>query len=346
MTSVGTPLLWLGFFALVIAVLAIDLGAFRRRRAELSMREAGIWCAVWVSLAGLFNVGVYLKFGSTAALEFLTGYLIEEALSVDNLFVFLAIFWYFGVPRHLQHRALFFGILGALVMRGGFIAAGTTLLREFAWLSYLFGGFLIVTGVRLVGKTSGPDDPGRSPIVRFFRRFVPMTDGYRGDRFIVKEGGRRLATPLLLVLVAVEVTDVVFALDSVPAVLAITRDPFIVYTSNVFAILGLRSLFFLLSGAMQKMRFLKYGLSLVLVFVGVKMVAAEWFHIPTPLSLAVVAVLLGGAVGTSLLFPIKEGNIHGGVASAAPGDGSPPATNGGRDGAADPTEARQHGDRS
>jgi tellurite resistance protein TerC len=344
MDTVGTPILWFGFVALILVVLAIDLGAFRKKSSqELSLRQAAAWCAVWVSLAAIFNVWVYFRFGSATALEFMTGYLIEEALSVDNLFVFLAIFWYFNVPRRLQHRVLFFGILGALIMRGAFIGAGTALLHRFEWLTFVFGGFLVVTGLRLLkGGVEGVEDPGKSPVVRFFRRFVPMTDGYREDRFVVREAGRRLATPLLLVLVAIEVTDVVFALDSVPAVLAITRDPFIVYTSNVFAILGLRSLFFLLAGAMQQLRFLKYGLALVLVFVGVKMVGAEWFHISTAASLGVVSALLGASVTASLLVARRRGTPI--VASPTSGEPATPP-NGRHDGSADASKVRTYGDR-
>ena len=300
--SVGSPALWTGFTVFVVTLLALDLGVFHRRAHAVGYREALGWCAFWVSLALGFNLLVYHWFGPERALEFLTGYLIEEALSVDNMFVFLIIFTYFGVPATLQHRVLFWGILGALVMRAVFILAGTALIERFHWILYLFGAFLILTGIRLLRDRGSEVHPERNPVYRLFSRFVPSVKDYRGTRFVVKERGRLHATPLLLVLVVIEATDVVFAVDSIPAIFAITTDPFIVYTSNIFAILGLRSLYFLLAGAMSQFHLLKLALGLVLCFVGAKMVAADLVEIPILVSLGVVAALLGGAIAASLLW--------------------------------------------
>ncbi|MBI4455585.1 MAG: TerC family protein [Acidobacteria bacterium] len=299
----GTPILWIGFTLFVLAMLALDLGVFHRRAHEVRTREALLWTFVWVVLALLFNVGVYLWFGSERALEFLTGYLIEKALSVDNIFVFLVIFSYFTVPAVLQHRVLFWGILGALIMRVIFIVFGAALLQEFHWVIYVFGGFLVFTGVRLFFQRESEVHPERNPVVRLFQRVVPSVSDYRNSRFTVVEAGKRRATPLLLVLVVVEATDIVFAVDSIPAIFAITLDPFIVYTSNIFAILGLRALYFVLADVMGKFHYLKVGLSLVLVFVGAKMLIAEFYKVPITVSLGVVAALLGGSVVASLLRP-------------------------------------------
>lgn len=301
--SIGTPILWIGFTLFVLAMLALDLGVFHRRAHEVRTREALLWTFVWVVLALLFNVGVYLWFGSERALEFLTGYLIEKALSVDNIFVFLVIFSYFTVPAVLQHRVLFWGILGALIMRVIFIVFGAALLQEFHWVIYVFGGFLVFTGVRLFFQRESEVHPERNPVVRLFQRVVPSVSDYRNSRFTVVEAGKRRATPLLLVLVVVEATDIVFAVDSIPAIFAITLDPFIVYTSNIFAILGLRALYFVLADVMGKFHYLKVGLSLVLVFVGAKMLIAEFYKVPITVSLGVVAALLGGSVVASLLRP-------------------------------------------
>ncbi len=311
MTGVGTPLLWIGFTLFVLGMLGLDLIVFNRKTHKVKMRESLAWCAVWIGLAMAFNLGVWHFFGAQRALEFLTGYLIEEALSVDNLFVFLVIFSFFKVTAAHQHRVLFWGILGAIVLRAVFIFAGVALLDTFHWLIFVFGGFLIFTGIKILIKKEEEVHPDKNFAVKLLRRLLPMTDGYREHHFFVHEGGRRLATPLLLVLVTVEATDLVFAVDSIPAVLAVTKDPFIVYTSNIFAVLGLRALFFVLSGALNSMRYLKYGLGLVLVFVGFKMVVADGIphfhippiHIPVHISLAVVAGLLGTAVAASLLKP-------------------------------------------
>ena len=301
--SIGSPLLWIGFTLLVLAMLTLDLGAFHRKAHEVSVREALIWTGVWISLAFVFNCGVYFWFGSERALEFLTGYMIEKALSVDNIFVFIVVFSVFAVPANLQHRVLVWGILGALVMRAIFIVLGAALLQKFHWVAYLFGAFLVVTGIKLLVLRGGEVHPERNPIVRLFQRFVPSVGDYRGGQFTVVEGGRRYATPLLLVLVVIEATDLVFAVDSIPAIFAITTDPFIVYTSNIFAILGLRALYFALAGMIGKFHYLKVGLSLVLVFVGAKMLVAGIYKIPIWASLGVIATLLAGSIVASLLRP-------------------------------------------
>jgi tellurite resistance protein TerC len=304
MESIGSPMLWTGFTAFVLAMLALDLGVFHRKSHEVGFREALTWSVVWVSLALIFNYGVYHFYGPERGLEFLTGYLIEKALSVDNIFVFLMLFSYFSVPAAYQHRVLFWGILGALVMRAIFIALGAALLAKFHWVIYIFGALLVVTGIKML-RTGGSHDihPERNPVYRLFRRFVPAVDSYRADRFIVREGGRWVATPLMAVLVAVEATDLVFAVDSIPAIFAVTSDPFIVYTSNIFAILGLRAMFFLLAGVMDKFQYLKVGLAVVLTFVGTKMLLTEIYKIPIGASLGVVAALIAGSVIASLLKP-------------------------------------------
>ena len=299
----GTPVLWIGFTLFVLLLLALDLGVFHRRAHAVGYKEALGWCAFWVGLALGFALLVYRWFGSERALEFLAGYLIEQALSVDNMFVFLLLFTYFGVPAALQHRVLFWGILGALAMRAVFILAGAALIEHFHWVVYVFGAFLLLTGVRLLRDKGVEVRPERNPVYRLFSRFVPLVKEYRGNRFFVVEAGRRYATPLLLVLAVVEATDLVFAVDSIPAVFGVTTDPFIVYTSNIFAILGLRSLFFVLAGAMSQFHLLKLALGLVLGFVGTKMLIADLFEVPILVSLGVVAALLFGAIVGSLLWP-------------------------------------------
>src|SRR5688572_16734097 len=272
--TVGTPILWIGFAAFVLAMLALDLGVFHRKAHEEPVREALMWTGFWVALALAFNVGVYFWLGSERGLEFLSGYLIEKALSVDNIFVFILIFSAFSVPAKFQHRTLFWGVFGALVMRGVFIFLGSALLQKFHWVAYLFGGFLVFTGIKMLVQREAEVHPERNPLVRLFRRIVPSVEGYREGKLTVVEGGKRYATPLFLVLVAIEATDLVFAVDSIPAIFAITKDPFIVYTSNVFAILGLRALYFAIAGVISKLHYLKVGLSLVLAFVGIKMLVA------------------------------------------------------------------------
>lgn len=299
--TVGTPLLWAGFTAAVIALLALDLFVFHRRAHEVGSREAFAWSVGWVALALLFNLGIYRWFGHRHGLEFFTGYLIELALSVDNLFVFILIFSTFGVPAAYQHRVLFWGILGAQVMRAVFILAGAAMLQAFHWVIFVFGGFLVYTGVKILVARGTEVHPERNPVLKLFGRVIPSVPEFDGPRFLTRRDGRWVATALLPVLVVVEATDVVFAVDSIPAIFGVTKDPFIVYTSNIFAILGLRSFYFLLASAMGKFRYLKVGLGVVLLFVGVKMVVAEWVHIPIEFSLLVVVAVLGGAVLASVL---------------------------------------------
>lgn len=299
-------LLWVGFGVFVIVMLSLDLGVFHRKAHAVTLREAAVWTAVWVSLALAFNVAIYFWRGPEVALQFLTGYLIEEALSVDNMFVFLVIFASFGVRSEHQHRVLFWGIVGALVMRAGFIAAGVTLLEKFHWIIYVFGAFLVWTGARMALHRETDIHPEANPILRLARRILTVSRTYDGPRFFTREGGRRLVTPLFLVLLIVESTDLVFALDSIPAILAVTQDPFIVYTSNVFAILGLRSLYFLLAGVVDLFRYLKLGLAVVLTFVGVKMLIADIYEMPVLASLGVVLGVLAVSILASLLVPEKR----------------------------------------
>ena len=304
-------LLWGGFNLLVLLLLILDLGVFQRKAHEIRVREALLLSAFWIMLALAFNVGVYFWRGRQAALEYLTGYLLEKSLSVDNLFVFLLIFSYFKVPEKYQHQVLFWGILGALIFRAIFILGGIALLERVHWVIYLFGAFLIFTGVKLAFGEDKEIEPERNPVLRLFRRLMPVTEKYEGGKFFLKNSGRLFATPLFVVVLVVETTDIVFAVDSIPAILAITRDSFIVYSSNVFAILGLRALYFALAGMMRLFRHLHYGLALVLVFVGVKMLISHFYKIPVGLSLGVIAVTLAASVMTSLLFPTKKGeNFH------------------------------------
>lgn len=293
--------LWVGFNLFVLAMLALDLGIFHHNAHPVSNREALIWSAVWVALALLFNAGIYFFSGSEHALQFLTGYLIEKSLSVDNIFVFVLLFSAFRVPAAYQHKVLFWGVLGALVMRGILIALGVMLLENFHWVLYLFGVFLIVTGIRMAFNKDEAVHPERNPVLQLVRRVVPVTANFEGDRFLVRRAGQVLVTPLLLVLLVVETTDLVFALDSIPAIFAISRDPFIVYTSNAFAILGLRSLYFVFANVMGKFYYLKLGLSVVLSFIGVKMVLADIYHISIGLSLAVIAFVLAVALIASIV---------------------------------------------
>jgi tellurite resistance protein TerC len=294
-------ILWITFNVFVLGMLAIDLGIFHRKAHAVSIKEASIWSAVWILLALVFNLGIYFVWGQEKALEFLTGYVIEKSLSVDNLFVFLMIFQYFATPAIYQHRVLFWGIVGALVMRAIFIATGAALLQNFHWMIYVFGGFLIVTGIKMLLQGDEKLEPDKNPVVRLFQRWVPIINEYQGQRFFVRKDGKVHATLLMLVLVVVETTDVIFAVDSIPAIFAITTDPFIVYTSNVFAILGLRALYFMLAGVMQMFVYLKVGLSFVLCFVGAKMLIVDFYKIPIGISLGVVAGILILSVAASLL---------------------------------------------
>lgn len=299
--SLGSWPLWVGFLAFVALMLALDLGVFHRRPHTVSVREAAIWSAVWISLAGVFAGGVFYFYGTERGLEFTTGYLIEKALSVDNIFVMVIVLGAFGVPAHQQHRVLFWGVLGALAMRAVFIVAGTALIERFHWTLYVFGVFLVITGVRMALSRGEQGHPEDNVLVRLARRVLPVAPGQDTEQFFTRVAGRRMVTPLFLALLAVEFTDLIFAVDSIPAVLAVSRDPFIVFTSNIFAILGLRSLYFVLAGVVQKFRYLKTGLALVLVFVGVKMAIVDILKIPVGVSLAVVAVLITGAILSSLL---------------------------------------------
>ena len=306
--GVGTPLLWIGFTVFVLGMLALDLGVFHRKAHSVGHREAFLWTVVWVSLAVAFNVWIFLGVDTQRGLEFLTGYLI---------------FRYFSVPAESQHRALFWGILGALIMRALFILLGVALLESFHWVIYIFGAFLLYTGYKMLNGHDMEVHPERNPVVRLFQRAVPIATHYDGSRMLVRQRGRLMATPLLLVLAVIEGTDLVFAVDSIPAIFAVTRDPFIVYTSNIFAILGLRSLYFLLAGAMTKIQYLKVGLGAVLSFVGVKMLLSEFYTIPTLFSLGVIAGLLGAAMLASFLRPVGRAPI-------------------GRGDAADPLHAKKH----
>ena len=304
---------WVVFNAFVLAMLAVDLFVFHKDAHEVSLKEAAGWSVVWIALALAFGAGVYVQMGRESGLEYLTGYLIEKALSVDNIFVFVLIFSYFQVPPKYQHRVLFWGILGALVMRGAMIAAGAYLIQQFHWIIYVFGAFLVFTGIRMATQTEHAIEPEANPVIRLVKRLIPVTATYHGQDFFVREaiGGRvrRVATPLFVVLVLVETTDLIFAVDSIPAIFAITQDPFIVYTSNIFAILGLRALYFLLAGVIHQFHYLKLGLSAVLVFVGAKMLLADVYPIPVGVSLSVVALVLGASVGASLLWP-KAAQSH------------------------------------
>jgi tellurite resistance protein TerC len=303
--------LWVGFNIFVLAMLALDLFVFNKEAHEIRTGEAAAWSLLWVVLALIFAVGIYLYLGRESALEFLTGYLIEKALSVDNIFVFILIFSYFAVPARYQHRILFWGVLGALIMRGGMIGLGAYLIHRFHWIIYLFGGFLVITGIRMATHKEQAEDLGKNPVIRLVHRFLPVTPAYHGQKFFVREArpggeGHLVATPLFVVLLLIETTDLIFAVDSIPAIFAITQDAFLIYTSNVFAILGLRALYFLLAGVIEKFHYLKLGLSVVLIFVGVKMLLSGVRPVPIGLSLAFIALVLALSVIASLLFPRRS----------------------------------------
>lgn len=299
--TIGSPALWGGFIVFVLAMLALDLGVFHRSAHVVRFKEALAWSAVWVGLALLFNLGIWWKFGAEPAVQFLTGYLIEKSLSIDNIFVFVIVFSALGIPSLYQHRVLFWGILSALVLRAAMIFAGVAMLQRFHWLIYFFGAFLIFTGIKLFLNRNQEEHPENGAAMRWARRVIPSTSRFDSHHFFTRENGRWLATPLLMALLLVEVTDVIFALDSIPAIFAVTRDPFLVFTSNIFAILGLRSLFFLVAGMVEKFSYLKVGLSAVLVFVGTKMAVVDFVKVPAFVSLAVIAALIGGSVVASLL---------------------------------------------
>jgi tellurite resistance protein TerC len=295
--------MWVAFNVFVLLMLAVDLGVVHRRAHTVRLKEALVWSGIWIALALLFALGVYVWYGSQPALEFLAGYLIEKSLSVDNIFVFVLIFSYFKVPALYQHKVLFWGILGALVMRAIFIFAGIALLQRLHWIIYVFGALLIVTGIKMAMEKGKEIHPDKNPVLRLFRRLVPVTEDYHADHFFVRRLGHYAATPLFIVLLVVETTDIIFAVDSIPAILAITVDPFLVYTSNVFAILGLRALYFALAGVMQLFHYLHYGLSAILVFVGAKMLLADVYKLPVAVALGVIAGILLISVMASIMRP-------------------------------------------
>ncbi|HEY0528524.1 MAG TPA: TerC family protein [Gemmatimonadaceae bacterium] len=300
---------WVGFNVTVLAILALDLGVLHRRSEKVTLKQAAIWSAIWVALSLCFAFAIYWTMGRESGLEFLTGYLIEYALSVDNIFVFVLIFTYFQVPEKYQHRVLFWGIIGALLLRGVMIVAGSALVTRFAWTLYIFGAFLVITGLRMaLQKDEAAYNPERDPVLRLTRRIIPVTDGYRGQKFFVHEADatgkkRYMATPLFIVLMIVDTTDIIFATDSIPAIFAVTRDPFIVYTSNICAVLGLRALYFLLAGIVDKFVYLKLGLSIVLIFIGAKMLGEHFIHLPILISLGVVGAVLATSIVASLKWP-------------------------------------------
>jgi tellurite resistance protein TerC len=294
--------LWIGFNVFVLLMLVLDLGVFHRKSKVISVKEALTWTAVWILLAFLFNVFVYYQLGEEKAFEFFTGYLIEKSLSVDNIFVIILIFSFFNVPAAYQHKVLFWGILGALVMRVCFILAGVELIHKFHWLIYIFGGFLIFTGIRILTQGDLKLNPEKNPVVKFVRKIFRVTPDFEGDKFFIKRDNILWATPLFVVVVLIEATDLIFAVDSIPAILAVSEDSFIVYTSNVFAILGLRSLYFALAGMEKYFTHLKYGLSAILIFVGVKMCIADFYKVPIEISLAFIILTLAIAVLTSMVM--------------------------------------------
>ncbi len=314
-----SPWFWIGFHALLLGVLALDLGVFHRRARAVSAREAAIWTAVWVALALAFAGAIAAIEGTPQMLTFLTGYFIEESLSIDNIFVIVLVFASFRIPAEYQHRVLFWGIFGALAMRGAAIATGGFLLDRFGWATYIFGAVVLVTAVRLVVRRDEGFGRLRGPLMRGVQRVLPVSDTFDGQRFLTRDRvtGRRVATPLLMALVVVECMDLLFAADSIPAIFAITRDTFLVYTSNIFAIAGLRSLYFLLADAVRRFRYLHYGLAVILTFVGLKMILSGVVTVPTVLSLAVVAVVMAAAIGLSVLAPGSGGGASG--APPAPG---------------------------
>ena len=301
---------WTCFIGFVLVMLALDLGVFHRKSHEIKIKEALIWSAVWISLALAFNYGIYVFMGKEKAIEFLTGYVIEKSLSIDNLFVFIMLFTYFNVNTKYQHKVLFWGILGALVMRAIFIFAGVALINKFHWIIYVFGVLLVFTGIKMLFHKDEKIDPDKNPLVRLFKKFFPVTDQEHGDKFFVKMKGRTFATPLFIVLLIVEFTDLIFAVDSIPAILAITNDTFIIFTSNVFAILGLRALYFALAGITKYFYYIKYGLSAILVFVGIKMTIVDFYKVPILYSLFTIASILLISIIVSLVFPKKTDLIN------------------------------------
>jgi tellurite resistance protein TerC len=296
-------LLWTGFIFFIIGMLVLDMLVLQKKNREISIKEAILWTLFWIVLSLIFNVGIYFYMGFNYALEFLTGYLIEKALSIDNIFVFIIIFTYFDIPAKYQHKVLFWGILGAIVMRAAFIFAGVALIKELHWVVYILGAFLVYIGVRMAVKKEKEIHPEKNPVLRAFNELFPVATGYKGEKFFLKKAGRITATPLIIVLIVIETTDIVFAIDSIPAILSITVHPFIVFTSNVFAILGLRALYFAISGVMRLFAYLHFGLSAILVFVGVKMLITDFYKIPVSIALIVVGGILTVSIILSLLLP-------------------------------------------
>lgn len=307
--------LWTAFNLLVLMMLALDLGIFHRKDHKISIKEGLVWSIIWIIVALIFNVWIYFWRGSEVAVQFLTGYIIERSLSIDNIFVFIVIFSYFKVPEKYQYKVLFWGILGALVLRGLFIAVGTLLIAKFHWIIYVFGAFLVITGIKMGTSEDKDVEPEKNPILKLVRKFLPITEKYEEGHFFVRRARRTYGTPLFVVLVVVETTDLVFAVDSIPAIFAITLDPFIVYTSNVFAILGLRALYFAVAGMMQLFYYLKYALAAILAFVGVKMLISSFVKIPSGIALGIIGGLLAIAIIVSLLFPKEKEDILPAIAS-------------------------------
>lgn len=297
---------WISFNVFVLFMLALDLGVFHRKSHEVSVKEALTWTFIWIFLAMVFNLIIYFWRGQQQALEFFTGYLVEKSLSVDNIFVFLMVFTYFQVPAKYQHRVLFWGILGALIMRIIFIFAGVALIEEFHFTIYIFGAILIFTGIKMFSSRNTKIDPSKNPVIRVFKKLMPVTPDFHGEKFFTRIDGRLFATPLFLVLILIETTDLIFAVDSIPAILAITQDQFIVYTSNVFAILGLRSLYFALAGIVHRFWLLSFGLAIVLIFVGIKMISIDFYKIPIEWSLIFIATVITGSILLSLKLKNKN----------------------------------------
>jgi tellurite resistance protein TerC len=321
--GVASPTVWIGFAVLVAAVLAIDLGIFNRKAHVVKPREALVWTAVWVALALSFNVFVWQRFGANAGKDFITGYAIEKALSVDNLFVMYAIFTAFSIPAVYQHRVLFWGIIGAVAMRTIMVFAGVALLSKFHWLIFVFGGFLIATGIKMFIREDARPHPENSRVLRAVKKVLPVSGELQDGKLFIRDRGAMTATPLFLALVAIEAADAVFAVDSIFAIFAVTTDPFIVLTSNVFAILGLRSLYFVLSGAAERFKYVQPGLALVLVFVGVKMVISDWVKIPVLVSLGVIVLLVGGSIAASMVRSARQGRRPHSLGISAPPKGRP-----------------------
>lgn len=301
--------LWIAFNIFIVAMLIIDLVVFNRKSHEITIKESLTWTAVWILLSVIFGIGLYFYMDTQSSLDFFTGYLIEKSLSVDNIFVFILVFSYFGVKPAYQHKVLFWGIFGALVLRFIFIFLGVALIQQFHWIIYIFGAFLVYSGIRMAMEVEKEVHPERNPILKLVRKFIPVSGEYDGDNFFSRINGKLMATPLFVVLVVIETTDLVFAIDSIPAILAITTDEFLVYSSNAFAILGLRALYFALSGIMQLFHFLHYGLAAILSFVGIKMLISDFFHIPTPYALGFVALSITATIILSMMFPVEKEEV-------------------------------------